>query len=60
MMFQSIFIVKDLLCLNFIFHHLLRPGIYTLGLGSHSLKDEYSWNDSMFDFEVIEMFDDSK
>jgi lipopolysaccharide transport system ATP-binding protein len=36
----------------------LRPGIYTLGLGSHSLKDEYSWNDSMFDFEVIEMFDD--
>ncbi len=36
----------------------LRPGIYTLGLGSHSIKDDFSWNDNLFDFEVIEFFDD--
>ena len=36
----------------------LRPGIYTVGLGSHSLKDEYSWAENVFDFEVIENFDD--
>ncbi|PWA04865.1 ABC transporter ATP-binding protein [Flavobacterium psychrotolerans] len=38
---------------------ILRPGIYTLAIGAHSSKEEWLWNDSVFDFEITDIFDEN-
>ncbi len=37
---------------------LLRPGIYTVGLGAYSKSDEWIWDDNVFDFEILSIFDE--
>lgn len=36
---------------------LLQPGYYTLGLGGFTEVDDWIWNESVFHFEVLEIFD---
>jgi lipopolysaccharide transport system ATP-binding protein len=38
--------------------YLLKQGIYTIAIGAHSLKDEWLWNDSVFDFEITDVYDE--
>ena len=36
---------------------IIRPGLYTVALGAHSIKEEWLWNDNVFDFEITEVYD---
>jgi lipopolysaccharide transport system ATP-binding protein len=35
----------------------LRPGIYSVGIGTHSSKEEWSWSENVFEFDIIEKYD---
>ena len=37
---------------------IIRPGVYTVAIGAHSLKEEWLWNDNVFSFEITEVYDD--
>ena len=38
--------------------YLLRPGIFTIAIGAHSSMEEWLWNDNVFDFEIIDVYDE--
>ena len=37
--------------------YLLRQGIYTFALGAYTNKEEWLWNDNVFIFEIMSVFD---
>jgi lipopolysaccharide transport system ATP-binding protein len=38
--------------------YLLRPGVFTVAMGAHSSKEEWLWIDNVFDFEIIDVYDE--
>jgi hypothetical protein len=36
---------------------ILRPGIYTVGLGGRTKLDDYFWNNDLFSFEILEVWE---
>jgi lipopolysaccharide transport system ATP-binding protein len=47
--FRSVFVLPG---------HLMRPGIYLVGLGANSSQGGWLWNEHVFSFEVVEVFDE--
>jgi lipopolysaccharide transport system ATP-binding protein len=55
---QCVFHKGKLMSIFQIPSYFLRQGIYTVALGAYTTKDEWLWNDNVFNFEILSVFDE--